>query len=460
MNDTQGTAPAIAGDPITQNLAGAFAALDVDNTAAPVEEPVVEEPKVETPEEPTEEPPAPEEKPEDEKGEEGDTPDEPEASVDEDYYPESADELKAKWPRAVPLHVIEQANQWAQEAKEGAEIKAKIGEAFIEPVSKMVEAMRSDDDDPNSYVPFMEGVVDAAGESGLAKVISHSLYVGLVKAKDWIANPETAEFGKELNRRADAFLEMRFGLPADRIEKATDWDKDGSLDKIIALLESEYKDEDGDFDEIKLLDAAKVLYNEVRSIRNDPVKKKLAEENAALRRQPEKPIQVEERADESEFVDYLGTVCDRVLTEIIPKNSPLIELKDDSDEIKETKQTLRDQLADKMRFTLQKSKSRVPLLDGYKKGQQRTSVYQDKLVNAFATEVVPVINAERLRAEKLIAAAYGKTRNAQLAKKATPPSPPPPAQEPTVPTNFQPAQTRPTTAQIDKRLSDAFANLG
>lgn len=447
MNDATVAAPqAATGDAITQKLTAAFTPPEVDNTA--VEEPLtVEEPKAD---EPTKEPEEP--KPEEEVAEE-----EPQGEPDADFYPSNAEELKAKWPRSVPLYCITQAAQWAEEAKEGSAIRDRLGDAFIEPLAKMAEALRDDSNDPNAYVPFLTGVMEAGGEDALLKVLSQSLYVGLVKGPDWAENPDTADFGKELQRRADAFFEMRFGIPASRIAVATDWERDGSLDRFNSFLESDYKDEEGDIDEAKLFDAAKKLYNETRSIRNDPVKKRLAEENAALRRQPEKPEEKVQAQDDGAFSTYLGHAVDTVLEQVILKGSPLMDVKDDPEDLKEYKQLFREQLAQSMRNAIERSKNTPNLATGFRRGEERTAKYRENLTRIIDAEGIPAIQAQKLKAENLIAKAYGKTRNAKLAE--TKPEPTPPVeQEPTKPTDFAPQQGTKSIRDVQNRLEQAFAN--
>ena len=449
---------AYPGDPIAQSIQDALdaqATPPVENS----EEEVVEVPKADEPE--VEEPTV------DEPKEEGDeeTPEgEPTDEVDEDYYPESADDLAAKWSnRAIPKYAIEQAAAWAAEAKAGHEITAKLGEPFIEPLAKMAEVMRSTDDDPNAYVPFLEAVVDMAGEDGLAKTLSHSLFVGLVKAPEWSDNPAMADFGKEIARRTDFFLEERFGLNAEsitalgklnadvsRLTIAADLDADGTLDKVLKWIDGEDDDLADILDEIE----------EVRAIRSNPVNKKLAaqakaqaDELAKLKTQPDKKpdVKVDDREVDNNFTQYLDQAVDNVLEELIPKDSPLKPFKGDSEDLKQAKAYHLAALADKMRAVIAKSPQRSTLLNGFRRQQQNTAVYRDNLVKLFGNEVVPAINADRKTAEQMIAKQYGKQRNAVIAKDLPKPTEQP-VLEPTIPTNHAPANKIKTDREIEKDL--------
>lgn len=453
---------AYPGDPIAQSIQDALnaqATPPVEKSEEEVKEvaPEAEPDKVEEPEKVDE----PKEEGEEEKSDE-DSSDEPEAKAD--FEPTSVDDLKAKWPRAVPLHVIDQAYEWFEEAKAGNEITAKLGEPFIEPLAKMAEVMRSTDDDPNAYVPFLEAVVDMAGEDGLAKTLSHSLFVGLVKAPEWANEPAMADFGKEIARRTDFFLQERFHLNAeqitalgklnadvDRLALAADLDSDGTLDKVLKWI-------DADVDDIDILDEIE----EVRAIRNNPANKKLAqerkallEENAKLKNQPEKKpeaAKVDDREVENNFTQYMDTAVDNVLTELIPKDSPLKPFTGDSEDLKAAKAYHLAALADKMRAVIAKSPQRSALLNGFRRQQQNTAVYRDNLVKLFGEHVVPAINADRKTAEQMIAKQYGKQRNAQIAKDLPKPTEQPPVLEPTVPQNHAPAKIK-TDRDIEKDLA-------
>lgn len=452
---------AYPGDPIAQSIQDALDAQGIPPVENSEEE-VVEVPKADEPEK-VEEPEKVDE-PKEEGDEETPEGDEPEPEAKADFEPTSVDDLKAKWPRAVPLHVIDQAYEWFEEAKAGNEITAKLGEPFIEPLAKMAEVMRSTDDDPNAYVPFLEAVVDMAGEDGLAKTLSHSLFVGLVKAPEWADNPAMADFGKEIARRTDFFLEERFGLNAesitalgklnadvDRLALAADLDADGTLDKVLKWIDGEDDDLADILDEIE----------EVRAIRSNPVNKKLAaqakaqaDELAKLKTQPDKKpdVKVDDREVENNFTQYLDQAVDNVLEELIPADSPLKPFKGDSEDLKAAKAYHIAALADKMRAVIAKSPKRSNLLNGFRRQQQNTAVYRDNLVKLFGEDVVPAINADRKTAEQMIAKQYGKQRNAVIAKDLPKPTEQP-VLEPTIPTNHAPANKIKSDREIEKDLA-------
>lgn len=461
MSDTQGAAPSIVatGDPITQMLTGAFAEQDappapVDQEPAapePVEEPAVpdEAPEAAPDEIKTDEETVPDD--EAEAGNEGDEPgesddDNPDEELD---YP-TEDELKARLPRAVPLKVVRQFARYVDEAREGTEMKTALGGSpFIQPLAKISEALRSTDTKPEAFVPFFTGIMEAAGDEALSKVIGQSIYMGFVQGPEWANNPETKEFGDKLHEMADKAVQMRFGTTIEEMERATSFARDGSLDKVLGWIEDGY---------VSSEDLA-----ELKAIRSDPVKQRLSEENLALKRQQEKPAAevkpTQDQEGDAAFTSHIGSAVDNVLDDVVLKSSPLREDKSDSPELKEHKAYFRNALAQKAREAVARSAENAKLQTGFRQGKQRTAVYQSDLATLFLEKILPDIDKDRQQAEQIISQLYGKTRNAQLKAKETvngnTPAAPPAAL--TVPTDFKPqANGTKSIREIEKDLEVAL----
>tara|TARA_R110000868_G_scaffold45145_2_gene150081 strand:+ start:418 stop:1812 length:1395 start_codon:yes stop_codon:yes gene_type:complete len=462
MSDTTAAVAAPTGDEpttITQRLTAAFAAADeppaqVDNLTAdqPTPEEVVADPVPEVEEPATADEPVEEPQTAEEDGDETPAEDEEAQEDGELTYP-TEEELFEQLPRSVPKHVVKQMAQYAAIAKERGESLDKIGgDAFIEPLAKMVESLKSGSDDPNAYIPFLQGITEAGGDDALLEVLSHAMYVGLVKGPDWAANADTAEFGAEISQRTNAFLEMRFGLPIDKLDRFTTFDKIGWFDKIEGWIKDEY--------------VSQAELDELIQVTADPVLTKQAEKIAELERRQEKTVEESKTATvpdseiEQNFSEYLGNAVDHVLETVIFTDSALKDLAGDSAELKQDKAKFRSQLAQQMRLELDRHPNRSKLLSGFKKGRQQTSVYQHDLVTAVHAASTAIAK-ERAWAEQIVAKVYGQTRNAQLTPaKPTNGNAPQASTTPTVPKDHTPAPDGlKTKAQIQKNLEEAFAEF-
>ena len=452
---TQDVSQLYYGDPVSQALHNA-----IHN--APTEEPQVEteeevpEVEVETPAE--EVPEVEEEKSEEEKSDEPEK--ETEDESDEDEIPDSDEEypteeqLLASLPRSVPKKFIAQAAEWSQEAKDlNEKIDSIGGEVFIKPLSDMVTALKDESDDPNSFIPFMTAVTEAGGEDALLKMLSQSMYVGLIAAPEWSKKPETKAFGEELLRRGDAFLNMRYGVDTKELNSLVDFGKVGWPEKI-ADWSKRYAEDSTDttiYDE----------FEEFMQLGADPKQRKVLEENRELKRQLEEkavPEKAEDKNFEQGFSDFISENVDKVVDNVILKNSPLTPRENDTDELKEQKQWFRDVIAQQMLASINKSSNRQSLLDGFKVGKQRTSVYQSNLMVALS-DAVSATSKDKLRGEQIVASMYGKTRNAKLVTK--PVEKPVVPAVPTVPTDFKPAPDgKKSIHQIDKELAEALNHAG
>lgn len=474
MSD-QAAATAAMGDPITAALAAGFEAAalepaqvddpnaDVVATPPPAAEPPKEEPaKVDEPEgDKSKEGEKADDKkePDADKDEEGTTDEGELSDADADYVPKDVEDLKATWPRSVPLNRINQAMVWADGYKQGKETLEKIGgEPFVEPLSKMSTALRDASDNPLAYHPFFEGIIDAGGDEALRKVIGQSVYMAFKQAVEWQSDPATQAWGEELLKIRDTALQERFNTTPDRLDVAVSWDADGSIDKIDQFLKAEYNDEYGSFDENKFFTAAKSWYDEVKAIRSDPVKQKLAEENTALRRQQEKPADekkaVSDKTNEKGFHEYAEGEVEKALNNIVWKSSPLKDAEGDTAEMKKTKAFYRGSL---IQSALRHITDKAELRKGYSDGRHRTAVYASDLATALDA-AIRATNADKLTAEENIASLYGKQRNPKLASKTENGNPPPaiPPATPTVPTDFKPKAGEKSIADIEKDLAAAF----
>lgn len=465
------TEAAVAANSVVQNLTAAFAAQDAP---AQVENPSEPEAKAEDAvkveaekaDEPVKaEDPAKEVEPD----KESDA-DKPDADADDESeneytvltYP-SEDELKAAWPRAVPLKVVKQAAAWAEEAKQGKDtVTALGGEHYIKPLTKMASALQDDNAPPDAFQPFFEGIIEAAGDSALMKVLTQSIHMGFIQSPAWQANPETKAWGDELAGKVDAAMVDRFGVNAETMSNLADWQSIGAIDGFAKWLGEEFKDEDGEFDDLKFHEASKSFYNEIRGIRNNPKVKELTQKTLELERQLEsreaEAKQVPEVDFDNSFGEYFGGVVDTVLPKVIFAGTPLADLATDTPEMKDRKAYFRDNIATKVRQSLDAG-DRKKLLDGYKQGKHSTAIYQTTLAKAMETAIGKA-DSDRKMAEKTIAELYGKTRNAELlkkqeesAKKGTEEAP----LKPTQPTEFASTDRPKTVKDVQKNLSDAFA---
>lgn len=462
-NEAVTTAPTM-GD-VVERLSKHFtpAPAQVENSSetkaeeAKVEEPVTEEAK---PEEPAKGEDV--EKAESEKDAEAEQSDESDEEGKEEEildYP-SEEELKAAWPRSVPLHAIKQAAGWANEAKEGKEAVESIGgKHFLPAMAKMATALQDEDAPPEAFQPFFEGIMDAAGDNAFLKVLGQSMYMGFVQAPQWEANPATKDFGKELSTKVDTALQLRFGVDAETIISLADWQSIGAIDGLSTLLEGEYLDADKEWDVDAFYDASKKLYDDLRAIQHNPKLKAQTLENLELKRQLEErkaEVKVPNSEIESSFTDYIGTVVDNVLPKVIFSTSPLVELETDTDEMKERKADFRDDITAKVKQALEGS--RKTLLEGYRQGKQNTAVFQTALTKAL-DEAIRKTDGSRKTKEQTIKDLYGKTRNAKLLAKSESikeeqtEAPLPPTQT----TRFEPADRPRTVMDVANRLTQSIA---
>jgi hypothetical protein len=449
MSDTA-AATAATGDPITLALTAAFADAEspapIDNLTPEAPEETVEE-VVEPVEEPEAEPEA-----------EPETTDEPEAEAevetetpveDGEVKILTAEEIEAKFARSNTKEGRAYMAQVSAVAREGQEAIAKIGGTeFLEPLAKISTALQNADADPSALQDFFVGIVDASGAETMLSVISQAMYMGFVKADDWAANPETAQLGEALHKIVDTSVQARWGVDSARMAQLVEWEKVGWLDKLNEWVENNY--------------VPQSELDEMLEINSNPVLKKLAQENQALKKQGEKATPKEgfepAAEHESAFTTFIADSVKPVFEDVILKGSPLKDASTDTPAMKDTKAFIRSALEHKVLQEFETSPARAKLLDDFRKGKQHTATYKSELAKALdgvRRGTKPQVDI----AEDLMLKLYGKTRNAKIVPPTTQPTPPAPL-PPTVPQSHEAASGPKSVSEVQKNLQRAFEELG
>lgn len=445
------------GDSVVDRLTKSFAALEnppqVDNSNEP--EPVKEEAK---PEEPAKAEEPEKVEPEAEKPE-GESEEEEEESEESPAFA-SEDELKAKWPRAIPLKNIKQAYEWYAGNEKGKEIVTSLGgEHYVKPLVKVASALQDADAPAEAFQPFFEGIVEAAGDDALRKVLGQSVYMAVVQGPAWQSDPATKDFGDALHNIVDAALQTRFGVNTETMVNLADWQSIGAIDEFSKWLDEDFLDEDKEFDETKFFEASKKFYSDLRAIQHNPKLKAQTLENLELKRQlEERKAEAKSVPDtdiENSFSEYIGTVVDTTLTKVIFAGSPLEEREGDTPEMKERKTYFRGNFTAKVKQSLMNG-DKKQLLDDFKGGKQNTAIHQTRLAKAMESAITKA-DPDRKVAEKTIDELYGKTRNVKLLRKLDESAKEPEAPlTPTAPTNFAPKTGPKTDKDILNDLTRAF----
>lgn len=444
MSDEQAPMGA-TGDPITDSLTEFF--KSAENPSQVENSEVVETPEVvEVPAEPEpEQIEEPKEEPTEEPAEEAATT-EDEESEEEVVEFLSAEQIKEKFPRNSSKGLIAYAAQMADKAKVGTEAVAAIGgEAFVEPLAKMSTALQAQT--PEELSKFFEGVVETAGTGALLTVLGQALYMGFEKSDEWAKNPETAMLGESIQAMVEASVQAKYGTSSADLVKMAQWAKVGWFDKLDQWIKDEYVPEDELDDMLK--------------INSDPVYKRLAEENYALKQQQEKKTSTEEkgRADNVE-VDWGVYAAEQVRNGLKVEwtKSPLRDIETDAPEMKERKAFFRQVLESQAIEEFNKNTSKAQLLADFRSGKQHTSVFRKNVTDTMDS-TLKAVRPNKALAEGMLAKLYGNTRNGQLLHKPVPPADSAPLQ-PTVPTDFKPQKGNMTMAEIDKSLEEAFVANG
>lgn len=451
-------ATSATGDSVTNDLAAAFAALE-QQEAEPEASPEAKTEEAEIPEVKTEEEKADPEKTDDkaeEKAEEDKDPEKDEKSEEETeeddgdpaaFKPLTQEEFDEKFnPRNNTKGLVKYATAAAAEAgKLQAVLNDLGGEPFIEPLKQMSAALQ--EQTPESLVKFFVGVNDAAGADTLVQILGQAMYMGFVKADEWIADPRTAGFGEQVKALAEASIEGRFGVTSERLQKMAEWEKIGWFDKLDEWTANNY--------------VPPTELDEMLEINSNPTLKRLAEENQALKKTQAKDTGQPEAgaADntDEDFGVFTGEQIKKVLTDVAWASSPLRDLKSDTPEMKEDKQLFRENLEKAALAEFHKLPARSKLASEYRNGKSTTSVFRSEMTKALDA-IITATAPQMAQAEKTLTRLYGKT-----ARKEPPPPPkvdPAPPEKPTVPTDFKPPAGPTTIRQVDKDLEAAFTAFG
>lgn len=338
-----------------------------------------------------------------------DTPTEPEQLKDENY-PDAA-KLNELYPRQ-KKELIQTAAEAIAAKRERDELMISIGgKDFVQPAVKIAKGVR--ESDPQS---LFEGIVEIASSEGLKDVTGHSTFLHLIKANEWANQtelPELAELGKTMLEQNDRLLETRFGegITAAKIEELAQIEKLGILDAWKRWKEQEFVDSDEFYELIaaseapdkfiSLREKQKATEAELEKVRNELGQKEAQKVSAAAR----------------QFAETGNKHIEKSLTGVVWAKSVLKEIPSDTPELKEAKAEFRQILIDTATQKFRASDSFKELSEAFARGDADTLKFREKFtkaINAVLLEIKP----KNAIYERTVAALYGKTRNAQIAKKA------------------------------------------
>lgn len=360
----------------------------------------------------------------------------------------SSEEIEEKFARSNTKGLRALTAQYSAEAQKGHEAITNLGgEHFIEPLQTISKAIQSSSENPLAIRGIYDGVLEAGSHEALFNLIDTTIRLGFIDSDNWLKNPDTKAYGLQLQATADAAIEHKFGVTTTQLREMAEWAKVGWLDKLKQWTDDNYVDTDE--------------LDEMLALNQNPAAKKLAEENATLKRQLQsnaEPDSAAETAKESEAEKEFGTftrasITDS-LTKVIWKNSPLKDVPADSPELKADKEYFRTQLIKAALDQFNSGNSKSTLLREFRTGKQHTSIYKTALTHAVS-DAVKAIKPDTDRAEKILARSYGKTRNAMLAPKPEAPTTSAP-KTPTVTAPLKAANRPKTIDEIDNELLDYF----
>jgi hypothetical protein len=204
--------------------------------------------------------------------------------------------------------------------------------------------------------------------------------------------------------------------------------------------------------------------DEMLEINSNPVLKKLAQENQALKKQSEKATPKDGQDSpgeqhENAFSTFIADSVTPVLNDVILKGSPLRDAATDTPAMKETKEFLRAALQHKILQEMDNSPAKAKLLDGFQKGKQHTATYKSDLAKAIDS-VRRSTRSQIGIAEDLMTKLYGKSRNAKIVPPVTTPVKPSETLPPTVPKHHEAASGPKTVSEVQKNLQRAFEEFG
>jgi len=161
-------------------------------------------------------------------------------------------------------------------------------------------------------------------------------------------------------------------------------------------------------------------------------------------------------ADSKIEISFSATVNDgieKVLKDVIWKNSVLRDISTDTPDMKETKAYFRESLAADAMKAFNSGDAKGKLLSEFKQGRAATTQYKTAFTKAVEDAVVATKKQTAITSN-LLAKVYGTQRNSQIA----PPKPPPtqPAGlTPSTPTDFAPTEAR-SRDDVKKNFEEFF----
>ena len=356
------------------------------------------------------------------------------------------DAFKAKYPRNVATEVVEEFVEISKIAQKGEELERRIGgEHFIEPVVQIAEALQKDD-----AVAVFSGIVNAPSAESFYGLLDHVMHMAFVESKEWADNPEVAGFAEVLDTIATKSLQGRFGanVTIDKLEKLAQWDELGWFEKI----EEWTANKDIPYDEVtQLLEATNdpkyaELLQRAKTAESQLAAKATQDESAA--------VEADSKIDTAFGATVTGEI-EKVLTDVIWKNSVLRDISSDTAELKEEKAYFRDRLTADAIKAFNDSDAREKLLTEYKNGRSTTAQYKKGLAEAI-TKAIQATEKETRLASRNIARSYGTKRNAQIMPPVDKAATQPAGLKPSTPTDFAPTEAHLDREGVKKSFEEYF----
>lgn len=371
-----------------------------------------------------------------------------------DEYLDTAEAIKAKYPRNTSKDVIEEMARYGAEAKRGHEVIEAIGgPEFIPGMTAIAKALQT-----GSPRDLFSGIIQTASAEELVKVLVDANHIALVQAEAMADNPETAEFGKALTAMIDGTLQERFGpnMSVAKMSKLALYDKAGWFDKIEEWAVAGYISHDDLESLIEVTNDPKLLEAQEKI---KELEGQLGEKD--MKATPQKPALALNEVDTA-FGKLAADGIGKTLTEVVWKSSPLRDITTDTVETKEEKAFLRDRLLEDALGSFNASEQTRKLRTGYTTGKEDSAVFKRELTDAINKAVLGTREKTAV-AERLLAKVYGNSRNGQLAKRNGNNQP---RAEDVNTARATPTPTRDfgseklTRDQINKNLEESIAALG
>ena len=365
-------------------------------------------------------------------------------------------ELKAKFPRNSSAELIKTAAVYADAVKErDAIIDTLGGEHFIEPLQKITSALQ----DPTevNMGNFYSGIIESAGADTFVKVVETTLGLGFVNAEEWAKHPETAGAAQQLLNTVNKCVQARYGTTDERLAKLAEWDKVGWFDKITEWTSNGYVPVDD--------------LEEMIEINSDPARQKMAAELQEARKQlaalkdREKPIEPATAEIEKNFAAFADEQVVSILSEVAWKTGPLKDAPDDSAAIRDQKAFLRSTLEKDALTEFRKQPLYATLLDHFLHGRSQTAVFRSNFAKALDNTLTATRQRQAI-AEQMLGEMRGKTRNAKLTARKSPPAAstgnhtPTQPKAPTTPKDHAANQRELTPEQVEREISKSLRAIG